>query len=74
MGSAIAIAVDAAAIRFDVQAIRLILMSDTLHLVVEPLSVAVAVGAFTLIAGLSALWPAYRASRMQPVTAIQHIG
>lgn len=73
-GAGIAAAVDAAGISFDVQAIRLILMDDTLHLVVEPSRVAIAVSVFTLIAGLSALWPAYRASRMQPVTAIQHIG
>lgn len=74
LGSGLALAVDAAAITFDVQAVRAILMSDTLHLVVEPIEVIVAVFTFTLLAGLSALWPAYRASRMQPVTAIQHIG
>ena len=57
-----------------VDAVRLILMSDTLHLSVGVQQVLTAVVAFTLISGLSALWPAYRASRLQPVTAIQHIG
>jgi len=73
-GWLIAGAIDAAGLTVDVQAVRAILMSDTLHLVVVPSQVALAVLVFTALAGLSALWPAYRASRMQPVTAIQHIG
>lgn len=74
VGTFLAGAIDAAAFKVDVQAVRVILMSDTLHLAVEPRQVVIAVVAFSLMAALSALWPAYRASRMQPVTAIQHIG
>jgi len=73
LGAFLARAIDAAAFKVDVQAVRAILMSDTLHLVVQTRQVVVAVVVFTIMAALSALWPAYRASRMQPVTAIQHI-
>ncbi|MCB9647887.1 MAG: ABC transporter permease [Deltaproteobacteria bacterium] len=73
-GAFIARSIDAAHVHVSVDAVRLILMSDTLHLSVGVQQVLTAVIAFTLISGLSALWPAYRASRLQPVTAIQHIG
>ncbi len=74
VGAFLARAIDAAAFKVDVQAVRVILMSDTLHLAVEPRQVLTAVIVFSVMAAVSALWPAYRASRMQPVTAIQHIG
>ena len=66
--------VDVLGFRIPDESVRMILLSDKLHLSVQPESVLLAVGVFTLIAGLSALWPAYRASRMQPITAIGHIG
>ncbi|MGM0578902.1 MAG: ABC transporter permease [Myxococcota bacterium] len=65
---------DAAEIHIPMDAVRAILMSDTLQLTVSPLEVTGAVLAFTALTGLSALWPALRASRMQPVTAIHHVG
>lgn len=73
-GALVARAIDAAAFKVDVQAVRAILMSDTLHLAVQTRQVVTAVLVFTVMAALSALWPAYRASRLQPVTAIAHIG
>ena len=66
--------IDAAQIEIPVAAVQLLLMSDVLRLVVDPGQVIQAVLIFTAVAGLSALWPAYRASRMQPVTAIHHVG
>lgn len=54
-------------------AVRLILISDTLHLLIIPWQVLAAIGAFTVVAGLAALWPALSAAAMQPVTAIQAV-
>lgn len=73
LGFGIAWGLDSAKIGIPVDAVRLILMNDVLHLLVGPQQVLRAVITFTVIAGLAALWPAFRASRMQPVTAIQHV-
>ena len=73
VGASIAGVIDAAHLTVPVDAVRVILMSDTLHLSVKVGQVAAAVGVFTLVTALSALWPAIRAARMQPVTAIHHI-
>ncbi|MBK8011950.1 MAG: ABC transporter permease [Deltaproteobacteria bacterium] len=70
LGAGLALAVDAAHIHVPFAAIRAILMSDTVNFVVGLPQLAIAVGVFTSIAGLAALWPAHMASRMQPVTAI----
>jgi ABC-type lipoprotein release transport system permease subunit len=52
----------------------LFLMSDTLRLVVAPQSVTAALVTIATITTLFSLWPAYRAARMRPVTAIHHVG
>ncbi|MEM7679076.1 MAG: FtsX-like permease family protein, partial [Myxococcota bacterium] len=74
LGAGIATVIDAAQINIPVAAVQLLLMSDVLRLVVDPTQVVAAVFGFTIAAGLAALWPAYRASRMEPVTAIHHVG
>lgn len=51
-------------------AARVILLTDRVHLNVSPGLILGAIGLLTLIAGLSALWPALRASRLQPVKAM----
>jgi putative ABC transport system permease protein len=53
---------------------QIILMSDHLHLVVHPADVIRGVVTITLITGLAALYPALRAARLRPVTAMQHFG
>ncbi len=73
-GMGIARAIDAAHIVVPWSAVRAILMSDVIHLVVGPMQLVGAVVVFSLVAGVAALWPALRASRMQPVTAIHHVG
>jgi ABC-type antimicrobial peptide transport system permease subunit len=73
IGFGIALGLDSAKIGIPVDAVRMILMNDVLHLLVGPQQVLRAVITFTVIAGLAAVWPAFRASRMQPVTAIQHV-
>ena len=54
-------------------ALRMIMMSDIIHLSVGPDQLLAAVCVFTMITALSALFPAWRASRLQPVTAIQTV-
>ena len=74
IGAGIAAGLDAAAIRLPFDAVKAIMMGDTLHLSVGLGQLVKAVVSFTLVTGLSALWPAFRASRMEPVTAMHHVG
>lgn len=64
---------DAAAIRIDVEAMRVVLLSDTLHLVPRAADAAVAVITLTLVSAAAAFWPALRAARVSPVTAMQSV-
>lgn len=73
LGAFVASAIDAADVRVPSDAMVMILMSDTLHLVATPAQVIGSVVAFTTITALSALWPAARAARITPVTAIQSV-
>jgi ABC-type lipoprotein release transport system permease subunit len=54
--------------------LQLFLMSDHLHLSVHPPAMVKAIILITLITGLAALYPALRAARLRPVTAMQHFG
>ena len=71
LGAVTAIAIDHMGIHIGIDAIVTILMSNTIHLVVTPGHVIAAVLAFTLVSGLSALWPAARAASITPVSAMQ---
>lgn len=73
-GALIVTALDAAELRIPIEAVRTLLMSDVLHMIFRPRQLLGAVLAFSVVAALAALWPAFRASRMQPVTAIHHVG
>jgi len=74
LGALVANLVNAAHIRVGLAAMRAILMTDVLHLSVRTSQVVGPVIAFTLVAMAAALWPALRAARMRPITAIHHIG
>jgi ABC-type antimicrobial peptide transport system permease subunit len=50
-----------------------ILLSDKLHLSVEPAHSCEAIVFLTLFTALAAVWPAVRAGRLRPITAIQHV-
>lgn len=73
LGAALAAGLSALELSIPVEAVRVVLLSDTLTLAVHPGSVARAVGTLTAFTMLSALWPAIRAARLQPVTAMQHV-
>lgn len=72
LGAVVALAVDAAAIPVPIDAMRTILLSDTLHLAPSVGGLAGAVLALTLFTSLSALWPALRAAWMRPIVALGH--
>jgi ABC-type lipoprotein release transport system permease subunit len=73
IGVAAAAGLDAAAIRIDVEAMRGVLLSDTLHLVPRAIDAVVAVVTLTAVSAAAAIWPAMRASRVSPVTAMQSV-
>ncbi len=70
LGTAVAAAITAAQIPIPSDAVRAILLNDIFVLVVGLKQVLGAVIAMTLVMGLAAFFPAWRASRMQPVEAI----
>lgn len=72
-GALVAVLIDAAHIRVPVEAVQMVLMSDTIHLVVKPGQLIGAVVGFTIVTALAALYPALRAARLQPVTAMQSV-
>jgi putative ABC transport system permease protein len=69
----LAMSLNAAAIEISIDAVRVILLSDTLHLVVHPSTLVAAVLALTTFTGFAGLFPAARAARMRPITAIHHV-
>ena len=73
-GALVAHAIDEAQVKVTIDAVKVLLMSDTLHLAAEPRHVVEAVLAFSCVTCLATLWPAARAARMQPVKAIQNLG
>lgn len=72
-GVLIAVIVDAADIHVPMEAMASILLSDSIHLSVQPLTVLKAVVFLTGFTGLSALWPAIQAALLQPVKALAHV-
>lgn len=56
------------------EAAQMLLMSDTLTLALRAGPIAGAAGVITLVATLAALFPALHAARLEPVTAMHHIG
>ena len=72
-GAGLALGLDHLALRVPWPALEMVLMSDTVHLSVSGWHLLAAVVTFTLISGLGALWPARRASKLQPITAIQRV-
>lgn len=72
-GLALAAGLDALSIRVPAAA-QIFLMSDTVRLSVEPSSLSFAVALLTVVTGAAALYPASRAARLRPATAMSHFG
>ena len=73
-GALLAYGLDQAQITVSIEAVKMLLMSDTLHLSVQAPQVVFASASFTAVSCLATLWPAARAASMQPVKAIGSIG
>lgn len=72
-GAAVAALINAAKIDVPLS-VQLFLMSDKLHLAVHLSTLLEAGFSITLITTLAALYPAYRAARLPPVSAMSHFG
>jgi ABC-type lipoprotein release transport system permease subunit len=72
-GTVLALLVNAAHIKVPLT-VQLFLMSDQLHLAVHLGSLVRAAALITAITTLAALYPAYRAARLPPVSAMSHFG
>lgn len=72
-GAAVAALINAAKIDVPLS-VQLFLMSDKLHLAVHLSTLLKAGFTITLITTLAALYPAYRAARLPPVSAMSHFG
>lgn len=72
-GALVAAAVNAARIPIPWVAVQALLLSENLTLAVAPGSLLSAIALLTLLTGAAAAWPAGRASRLRPITAIQAI-
>lgn len=73
MASVVSVSVNLAEIPFQVEAATAIFMKDTLSLHVEFPSVALVILVFSMWTSLSAAWPAWRASHIAPITAMQQV-
>jgi putative ABC transport system permease protein len=71
VGAVLAGVFDAAKVRIDIEAMRAVLLSDVLHLVVRPIDIVIAVALLTVVTTVAALFPSLRAARITPVTAMQ---
>lgn len=56
------------------EGLQMLLMQDHFSVVVRPGSLLSYVVGLTLLTGAAAIFPAYRAARLRPVTAMHHIG
>lgn len=72
-GALIAAAVNAAGVALPWEAVQAILLSETLSLSVSPSSIAAAILLLSLLTAFGAVIPAWRASRLRPITAIQTV-
>ena len=72
--AALASTIDSIGFQLSSEAMRAVLLSDVIHLRVEPWPVAVAVAALTSVTALAGVWPALAAARLEPITAIQRTG
>lgn len=73
VGTGFAVVVDAAQIRIPNDALRDVFQTDVIVMHVEAGRVLNAILSLTVFTGVAAIWPAARAAKMQPVTAIHKV-
>lgn len=74
VGAGLAFSLNAAEFEIASDAVKIVLMSDTLSLSVTGGQIATAVITITVFTMLAALWPSLRAAKLQPITAIHRVG
>lgn len=70
-GVGLALVLDAASIRLPSDALRDILLSDVITMEPRLAHVLASITTLTAVSGIAAAWPAWRAARLSPVTALQ---
>lgn len=55
-------------------AVQVFLAMDTLHVLLDPAAIASYVLVLSLVTTVAAVFPAFRAARLRPITAMHHIG
>jgi putative ABC transport system permease protein len=73
LGGLIGFTIELLKVRVPFDAMQMVLLSDTFHFALRPLQFASTIVVLTSITMLGAMWPAIRAARLQPVTAMQHV-
>lgn len=71
LGIGVAALINAASIKVPLS-VQLFLMSDHVHMTVLPASVIRGIILITVVTGLAALYPSFRAARLRPVEAMSH--
>lgn len=74
IGAVTAWMVNVVGVAVPIEAFQIFTMSDTLWLEVQPFAVLRAVLIITMLTTLSALYPAWRAMKLRPVSAMHHVG
>ena len=74
IGVAVALGLNAAEIAVPDRAVQLFLMSDRLALNIDAAAIGRALATIVTMTTLGALYPAWRAARLPPLTAIRHMG
>jgi ABC-type lipoprotein release transport system permease subunit len=70
ISAVVSLSLDAAEIEIPTQAVQGILMSKHFHFVVEMPQLLFTILGFTALCTLASIWPAARAARMRPISAI----
>lgn len=70
LGVIIALGIDAMHIPVPIDAMKFILLAQTVHFTVKPTSVLLAIASLTFVTSISAVWPALRAAGLRPVIAL----
>lgn len=73
LGALIAFVLDSAAIAIPNEALRAILLSETLKMSIRPGTLAMSVVFLTACTALAAAWPSLRAARMRPIVALGYV-
>ena len=73
VGAGFALGADAMEISVPIEAFKVILLADTFRFSVHAGVLVAAVVVLSMFTTLAAAWPAVRAARLRPITAIQHV-